>query len=361
MMTDGRSSLAPSDPNQVSQGSGKSKVRRILWTLVGLLCFGGLLYFGGLESFDKVSHPDYRWLITAILGTGLMMFIYSVRWGVIVDSLVGHRLTSNLSYFFYSLSSLAIGAVVPHTAGTFIGRAAALKKFENVSLKKSAASILLDKMFDGFFMLMCSWPLMLLLLGKSTVSQVALIIIAEFVIISLLIIVHFTLWMRLLKLIVALAVQFLSQFPFIKKHGQWEKIEALHHLDEWDLLQKKTVLRAYFLTAAGQVMLAVRAWLAAMVVGLGITPFETFIAIGLVQASILISITPGALGFADAAWFVALAGAGVPKDIIAVFLVAFRIIEHLAVLVFWLPLYFFKVWGSGKTFDGTKKHERIGR
>jgi|MTBAKSStandDraft_1061840.scaffolds.fasta_scaffold01656_17 uncharacterized protein (TIRG00374 family) len=348
MMTDGSSRLAPSGPNQANQGSRKSTIRRVLLTLAGLLCFGGLLYFGGFESFEKVTHPDYRWLIAAILGTGLMMFIFSVRWGVIVDSLVGHRLTNNLTYFFYSLSSLAIGAIVPHTAGTFIGRAAALKKLESVSLKKSAASILLDKMFDGFFMLMCSWPLMLLLLGKSTVNQVALIIIAEFVIISLLIIVHYTLWLRLLKLIVSLAVQFLSLFPFIKKHGQWEKMEALQHLEEWDLLQKRTVLRAYFLTAAGQVMLAVRAWLAAMVVGLGITPLDTFIAIGLVQASILISFTPGALGFADAAWFVALAGAGVPKDIIAVFLVGFRIIENVAVVVFWLPLYFFKVWGSKK-------------
>lgn len=241
-----------------------------------------------------------------------------------------------------------MGAVIPHAAGTFIGRAAALKRFESVSLQKSAASLLLDKIFDGFFMLMFSWPLLLLLMGKATVNQVVVVIITEFIIISLLIIIHYQLWIRLLKLIVALAVKTLALFPIVKKHGQWQKIEAIHQLDEWDVLQKKTVLRAYFLTAAGQIMLAIRAWLAAMVVGLGITPFDTFVAIGLVQASMLISITPGALGFADAAWFVALAGAGVPKENVAVFLVAFRIIENLAILVCWFPLYLYKITGHGK-------------
>lgn len=339
-------SISP-DSNQESR-SLRRKSSRLVLTVIGFLCFTLLIYFGGFESFYKVAHPDYRWLIAAVLGTGLMMFIFSVRWGVIVNCLIGHRLTGNLTYFFYSLSSLGIGAIVPHTAGTLIGKVAALNKLESVSLKKSAASILLDKLFDGFFMLMFSWPITLLLLGKSTVNQVVLIIIAEFVIISFMIIVHYTLWWRLLKLIVSMAVEVLTFFPFIKKIGQWEKVEALQKLEEWDLLKKKTVLQAYFLSAAGQVMLAVRAWLAAMVVGIGITPFQIFIAIGIVQASILISITPGALGFADTAYFVALAGAGVPNDIIAVFLVATRIIEHFSIVIFWLPLYFYHLWRLNK-------------
>lgn len=342
----------PSDPSQEVLPVKKSKTGRLLLTLFGLLCFGGLLYFGGFESFDKITHPDMPWLFTAMIGTGLMIFIYAVRWGGIVNSLVGRRVTGNFTYFFYSLSSLALGAVVPHAAGTIIGRVAALNKFEKVSFKLSGVSILLDKMFDGFFMVMFAWPLLFLLIGRATVGQVVIISLVEFVLVTLLVIINYSFWIRMLQAIILVAVKLVTLFPFLKKYSQIQNIEAVYNLKELEVLQRRTVLRAYFLTAFGQVMLAVRAWLAAMAIGLDmITPLDTFVAIGLVQASILISFTPGALGFADAAWFVALAGAGVPKEIIVVFLVAFRIIENLAILVWWLPLYLLKIYGFSRSFN----------
>lgn len=330
---------------------------RSLLALFGLAAFCGLLYYGGFESLAKLKQPNYFWLIAAILGTGIMIFIFAIRWGGIVNSLVGRRLTGNITYFFYSLSSLAIGAIVPHTAGSLVGKAAALSKFQKVSMKKSAASVLLDKVFDGFFMLMFGWPLFLLLSGFATTMQVVFISIAEFILISLLVVTHYSLWLKLLKSIISFMVKILALVPFLRNHKQWQRIDALNQLDEWDVLQKKTVLRAYFLTAVGQIMLSVRAWLAAMAVGLGISPFEIFIGIGLVQASILISFTPGALGFADAAWFIALAGAGVSIEIIPLFLVACRITENFSILICWLPMYLYKIWMSVKM----NKQEKLGK
>ncbi len=332
-----------SEPDRGNLQAGKAG--RLLLTLFGLFCFCALLYYGGFESFDKIIHPDYPWLVAAVFGTGLMIFIFSARWGGLVNSIVGCKVTTNFSYFFYSLSSLAMGAVIPYAAGTIIGRAAALKKIEGVSWEKSGASILLDKMFDGFFMMMFSWPLFFLLIGKATVGQVVCISLVEFTLVTLLIIINYSLWIRLLQSFISIAVKLVRRAPFLRGNSQLQNIESIQNLNELDVLQKRTVLRAYFLTAAGQIMLAVRAWLAAMAIGLDmISPLDAFVGIGLVQASILISITPGALGFADAAWFIALAGAGVPKESITVFLVAFRVIENLAILVWWLPSYIYTVW-----------------
>lgn len=337
----------------------QNKTQSVFFTMFGLGCFVGLLFIGGFDSFEKITRPSYSWLFAAVIGTGLMVYIYSTRWGGIVNSIVGYKVAGALTYYFYSLSSLVLGTFLPHGAVTTLGRAAVLKKIEGISWKKSGASVLLDKIFDGFFMLMFSWPLLLLLMGKATVNQVVVISMAEFAVISLLVIIHYTLWIQLLKFIIELAVKSLALLPVTKRLGLWRKLEAIHQLDEWDVLQKRIVLRAYFLTAAGQVMLAVRAWMAAMVVGLPITPLDTFVAIGLVQASILISLTPGALGFADAAWFIALSGAGVPKDSITVFLVAFRIIENVAILICWLPLYLCKIWNSGRNLERWKKKQKI--
>lgn len=81
MITDSSLASVPSDPNKKSPTAEKKTPNRLLLTVLGLLCFGGLLYFGGFESFDKVTHPDYQWLVAAILGTGVMIFIFAIRWG----------------------------------------------------------------------------------------------------------------------------------------------------------------------------------------------------------------------------------------------------------------------------------------
>ncbi len=350
-MSESDSVRRASSASKSEMGTSKTRTIRFMLTLFGLLCFFGLLYFGGFESFGKITEPDYPWLFTAFTGTGMMVYVFAIRWGGIVNSLVGRRVINNINYFFYSLSSLLAGTFIPHTATTTIGKAAALMKFQKVSLQHSGTSVLLDKLFDGFFMLMFFWPILLLITDKVTVRQTALICLLEFVVVTILIVINYSLWLRLLQGIVSGAVRLLVWLPFLKKNKQLNSFSALHKIKELDVLQRHVVLRAYFLTALGQLLLAIRSWLAAMAVGLNmITPLETFIAIGLVQASILISFTPGALGFADAAWFIALESAGVPKEIIAVFLVAHRIIENLAILLCWLPLYLLKIWGNFRKY-----------
>lgn len=330
---------------QQNLSAGKRKKSSFLLMILGVLCFVGILYLAGFESFGKITSPDYPWLIAAFGGVGLMVFVFSIRWGGIVNSLVGRREIKRVDYYFYSLSSLLAGTIIPHTASTTIGKAAALMKFEKVSLRHSGASVLLDKLFDGFFMLMFFWPIMLLIAGKVTVKQTALICLIEFMVITVIVVINYSLWIRLLQGIISSAAKLLAYLPFVRRSKQFDNVRALHNIKELDVLQRRPVLRAYFLTALGQLLLAIRSWLAAMAVGLSmITPLETFIAIGFVQASILISFTPGALGFADAAWFIALESAGVPTEIIAVFLVVHRVIENLAILFFWLPLYLYKVW-----------------
>ena len=323
----------------------KNKKHSFMLTIIGLLFLAVLLYFGGFESIGKITHPVYPWLIAAFIGTGLMVFVFAIRWGGIVNSLIGKRSIRNANYYFYSLSSLLVGTLLPHTAATTIGKAAALIKFEHVSYQHSGASVLLDKLFDGFFMLMFFWPVFLLIAGEATVGQVALICLLEFIVVTLLIIVNYSLWIRLLQGIISGAVKLFGLLPFLKEGTQLKNIQAMHNIKELDILQKRAVLRAHFLTALGQLMLAMRSWLAAMAIGLNtITPLETFIAIGLVQASILISFTPGALGFADAAWFIVLDSAGIPRENITVFLVAHRVIESLAISLCWFFIYLFRVW-----------------
>lgn len=333
--------LNNADLNQSEKHTG---VRKILLTLLGFCLFGGIVYFGGLEAFRKLSQPNYVWLACAVTCVNLMIFIFAYRWGVIANSLAGRKLITFYNYYFYSLSSLLLGNVLPHTASVVVGRAAALNRFASLPLQNGVASVLLDKLFDGFFMLLSLCPLLLFFFGKATVFGVVAISLLEFIVVTVLISWNYAMWLRLLHGMIRYAAKLLRLFPFLRKNKKLESVEEIDQMDEWDLLKKETVLQAYFLSAFGQLLMTLRAWLASQVVGLGIGPMEIFICLGLLQASVLISITPGALGFAEAAWFVVLARAGVPKDIISVFLVVMRIIENIAMMLFWLPMYFYSIW-----------------
>lgn len=345
--------------NNTDQNHSKKQAgfRKFYLTLLGFCLFGGIVYFGGLESFRKLSKPNYVWLVCAVISVNVMIFIFACRWGMIANSLAGRKVTTFYNYYFYSLSTLLLGNVLPHTASVVVGRAAALNRFESLPLKSCVASVLLDKLFDGFFMVLLLCPLLLFFLGKATVAGVVVITLLEFLVVTFLIVWNHTMWLLLLHALIRYAVKILRLFPFLRKNKKLQDVEKIDQMDEWNLLKKETVLQTYFLSAFGQLLMTLRAWLASQVVGLGIGPMEMFICIGLLQASVLISITPGALGFADAAWFVVLARAGVPNDIIVVFLVIFRIVENLAILVCWFPLYLYTIWRSGKKLQ-KKRYER---
>ena len=256
-------------------------LRKLAFLVLGLAIFAGLIYYGGFDSLKKITTPNPYWLASAMLGTGIMLFIYSTRWAVIAKSLSSKAPSAKGSYFLYSLSSLAIGNIIPHAASVIMGRAAALYKFHNISLQKSTASVLIDKVFDGFFMIIFTWPLLLLLSGYASVNQVAGICLFEFCIITPLIFLNYKAWLSILCRLISFSARIVSGFPLIGRLDRLKDLQELSQLQELQVLQKDTVLRAYLLSAIGQVMMALRAWLAAQVVGLEIGPLETFIAIGL--------------------------------------------------------------------------------
>lgn len=317
--------------------------RKAALTLLGLAIFGALICIGGADSLHKITRPDPFWLLGGSSVVALMLLTFTTRWRILTDRLANQQVTDLFTYYFYALSSLMLGVFIPQTAGMVASRTAALNRLENIPLGKSLTSVLFDKLFDGFMVVMFVWPGLLLILDITTLPQATAIALVEFGLVSALITMRYELWLRLVQGMVSAGRAVIKHIPLLRRVNRWKSLERLDDLEGWHMLERDTVLSAYWLTAAGQGLMVLRSWMFAQAVGLDISLMGAFIGIALAQVSLLLAITPGALGTVEAAWYLALAGAEVAPESIVTFLVAHRLFQTAALALTWLVVYLVKV------------------
>ena len=110
-------------------------------------------------------------------------------------------------------------------------------------------------------------------------------------------------------------------------------------VEEADQLQGRAVQIASLLTLVGTLAMLLRSWLIAQTVGLDISPPQLVAGIALAQASLIVAVTPGALGTLELGWYVGLSAAGVPDERIAPFLIAHRLLQSALVLLLYVISY----------------------
>ena len=146
----------------------KQKRNRILsWiiNLAGVLAFALILYFGGVEAWQQILDGDWRYVLAALGVTLAWNLVATYRWSLIANQLFGHEVCAFRYYFTYQMIGMLIGQVVPITVGMLGGRPVALSLSQQVSLRRSALSVVLDKLFDLILALLLVTPVALYLVG----------------------------------------------------------------------------------------------------------------------------------------------------------------------------------------------------
>jgi uncharacterized protein (TIRG00374 family) len=305
---------------------------------LGLALFAALVYLGGGDSLDKIVHPHPIWALGSLISVALMVYIFAFRWKIMAEAIAERSVAPSDQFFFYAISSLALGVLAPQTISVIVVRATALVQFGRMTLKRSVFSVLFDKLFDAFYMTIFVWPTLLFLADLVTFEQVIVILAGEYILVSVVLFLNYQMWLRLLQRLVSSAFGGLKYLPVIGKIRRLQSAN-FNDLDIWRALRRSTVFKAYVLTGAGQVATMFRSWMIAKAVGVDVEPTVIFVGIALAQAGLLLSITPNGLGITDGAWFLLLAEVDVPSDAIAVFLVAHRLFEAIAIGVTWLLVY----------------------
>jgi len=294
---------------------------RLVLQLLSLALFALILWLGGLDPWQQILAGDCWALLAAFLCGGLGNMLSATRLQLVARSLAGRDLAPWRRFYYLNMTARALGLVAPRGLSTLGGKSVGLRAL-GVSLKRSFWIVLLDNFFDLALLGALMVPSLLFL--KDWISSCAFIALALGLILPL----AGALWWiaaagRLLPLI-----EWLRRVPLL---GSVLRIDGAGVADI--LPTRPTALRALGLSVLLNGALVTRFYYIARAVGTT-HPWLIFAAgFPMTQLSLVLSVTPGALGLFDAGWYGVLLLGGVSHQEALTFVIAQRAYIFVFVLI----------------------------
>jgi uncharacterized protein (TIRG00374 family) len=311
----------------MSVSRSQQKRNRILsWiiNLAGVLAFALILYFGGVEAWQQILDGDWRYVLAALGVTLAWNLVATYRWSLIANQLFGHEVCAFRYYFTYQMIGMLIGQVVPITVGMLGGRPVALSLSQQVSLRRSALSVVLDKLFDLILALLLVTPVTLYLVGWIE-RPVAFGIMAGVVLGAILLIAwQYERVLRLVGQVGARLAQPLAWVPVIGRRLAQRLPQQLERLSGDALVRNRTAVQAFLLTLVMYTLLSARLFFISQALQLDIPWYLFPMGVAVTQLAVVFAVTPGSLGFLEGGWAAVFAWAGLSLEQFATFVIGRR-------------------------------------
>jgi uncharacterized protein (TIRG00374 family) len=310
-------------------GIEQPKARRnqiLSWVinLAGVLVFGLILYRGGIEAWQQIVQSDWRYVLAAFVVTMLWNMAAAYRWSLLANQLVGREICSFRYFFTYQMLGMLVGQIVPVTVGMLGARPVALSLSQEISLKRSALSVFLDKLFDLILAVLLVTPVVLYLVGWIE-RPVAFAIMGIIVTIGVVLVAwQYEGALRLMGRVVSRLVKPVSRVPVIGSRLARRVPQQLDRLSTETLVRNRLAAQAFLLTVVLYSLLSVRLLFIAEGLQLEIPGYLLAMGVCVTQLAVVFSVTPGSLGFLEGGWWAVLSLAGLTMDQFATFVIGRR-------------------------------------
>ena len=305
----------------------KQKRNRVLsWAinLAGLLILVLILYLGGVEAWQQIIEGDWRYVLAAFASTLLWNLVAAYRWQLIANRVAGTEICPYRYFVMYHMIGMLVGQVVPITVGMLGARPVALSLSQKISLRRSALSVFLDKLFDLILALLLVVPIGLYLAGWIE-RPLAFGMIGAVILVSILLIAwQFERAVQLTGQVGTRLAQPLARLPRIGRRLVQRLPQQLDRLSSETFLHNSTAVRAFLLTLVMYALLAVRHVFIAQALHLEIPWYLLAMGVAVTQLTLIFAVTPGSLGFLEAGWGAVLGLAGLTLDQITTFVIGRR-------------------------------------
>jgi len=273
--------------------------------LVGLGLLGLLLWRLDVATLGQIVHDaDWQFVLVAVALGPLLVLVKSVRWQTLMFS-QGIRYRVDKAYLSY-FGSIFIGLLTPGRLGEFV-KALHISQDCNLSMGRALSSVLADRLFDLYALLVVGGTALLGLgqgSGQSKLAGLALFV---------------------LGLTVPLAV-FLHDGAFNLAQGiglrQWRLDQYLSAPESWILQLRSGLLQlslpwvvvAVILTILGYAIFFGQCYLLALALGLHVSFIQVSYAVALGSLVTLVPISISGLGTREAAIVAYLVTTGVAAE-----------------------------------------------
>ena len=296
----------------------KQFVKHLLVTIAGLVLFTIFIFYGGLVSLNQFGRLKLAPLVGVFITTFAITATISIRWGILVNALGEKRVAEWFEYYRYFIINRILGFILPKDSTDLFGRALLLYRHHSLSLMRSGASVVFDRLFDlltTFIFLFSAIPYWIGIVDiNEGLCIMGLVSALLFAAIWLLYrpLFHFFIWASFRSESLARYLPGFKKFSFNK--------------DFLFLISKRVLFTTLLLSFFKFVFTSGRFVLITMALGLSINPNLIVLATPLGQLTYLIAITPGGLGIIEAGWFGILSIAGIDPEPTLLFVVGQRVL-----------------------------------
>lgn len=294
----------------------KQRSRLLSWTinLLGILAFALILYLGGVKAWQQVLGGDWRYVLAALSITALWNLLAAYRWATIAGTMVSEEPIRLRHYFTYHMIGMFAGQVVPITVGMLGGRPVALSLSQGTSLRRSALSVFLDKVFDLGLALLLVVPVAFYLVGGINLSLALGWMVAIAGLGALIVAWKYQEGVRLAAQAGSQLARPLGRLPLVGRRLVQRLPQQLDRLSTDTVLPNRQALHAYMITLIMYSLLSARLFCIAQALRLEIPWYLLAMGLCVTQLTLVFSVTPGSLGFLEGGWAAVLGLAGLGLD-----------------------------------------------
>ncbi len=306
----------------------KQRRNRILsWliNLAGILTLVLILYLGGIEAWEQIIRADWRYLLAALALTLLWNLVAAYRWSLIAGQVSTEASRCPFRYFLtYHMIGMLTGQVVPITVGMLGGRPVALSLSWGISLRRSALSVFLDKLFDLLLALLLVVPVAIYLIGG--ISQpLAFGLMGGLALIGAAILGwQYEQVVRLAARTASRLSRPLTRVPVLGQRLAHRLPEQLDRMSSERLVTNRSAVLVFALTVAMYGLLSARLFTISQALRLGIPWYLLAMGACVTQLAVVFSVTPGSLGFLEGGWWAVLSLASISQEQVAFFVIGRR-------------------------------------
>ncbi len=301
--------------------------RLLSWiiNLSGVLIFALILYLGGVEAWQQIIQGDWRYVLAALLVTILWNLIAAFRWSLITIQVAGEPAKLSFRYYFtYHMIGMVVGQVVPITVGMLGGRPAALSLSGGVSLKRSALSVFLDKLFDLILALLLVGPVALYLVDWIDLPLALGLVGTMMTLGAVLVGWQYERASRLMGRVASRLSGLLVHLPVIGRRLVRRLPQQLDRLATETFLPNRSAIQVFLLTLMMYALLSARLFFISEALRLEIPWYLLAMGVCVTQLTLIFAVTPGSLGFLEGGWGAVLALGGLSLEQFTFFVIGRR-------------------------------------
>jgi len=319
--------------------SKKARWRYVIGYLIGLALFGAIIYLGGIGSIQATLSPRLDFLLLCFAANLLLFVTSSLRWGYVINKIEGYKVCSYYNYFVFFMSGRFLGQYISRAGGDLLLRPALLNRVNGVALKKGIYATFLEKTFDLMLILILIIPAVLYLF-KITPGYISLLIaITSFAALLVFSVQRSSKFLGTFKRALLWGGFALKKTPLLNRLARDKYLEKINNLDKFKLLEKKTLHYLLAMTFVRLIFVIGRLYFLVAALGLSIPLSTLLVGIPVAQLSLILALTPGALGVLEGGWYAVFAIAGIAPAERSAFLIGQRVYWFIFINLIFLMSY----------------------